>query len=163
MGEVVAAYGVHGWIKARTFTVSPAALLAHRAWWLGKDGSWREVGVVDGRRHGEAIVALLEGLHAREDAAPWRGASIAVPRSALPPIGAGEVYLADLVGLTVANRQGVTLGRVAGFIETGAHPVLRVAGEASEGRERLIPLVLAYIDAIDLASGRMVVDWPWDY
>jgi hypothetical protein len=56
-----------------------------------------------------------------------------------------------------------TLGTVAGLIDTGAHPVLRVSDGAAESAERLIPLVPAYVDAIDLAAGRVVVDWPVDY
>ena len=164
MGKVLAAYGVHGWLKARAFTASPAALLAYPGWWLGKQERWREFSVLEGRhQHGDSIVALLEGFAVREDATPWRGASIAVPRDALPPAEAGEVYLADLVGLCVVNRQNTALGRVTGLVETGAHPVLRVAGESGGTGERLIPLVPAYIDAIDLGSGRIVVDWPSDY
>jgi 16S rRNA processing protein RimM len=38
--------------------------------------------------------------------------------------------------------------------------VLRVEGEAVE---RLIPLVSAYVDAIEPAAGRIVVDWQEDY
>jgi 16S rRNA processing protein RimM len=163
MGEVLAAYGVQGWLKARTFTASRSGLLAYRSWWLKGSGDWREFAVREARPHGDAIVARLEGFGVREDVAPWRGAKVGVPRTALPPLEAGEVYLADLVGLTVVNRQEATLGRVVGLIETGAHPVLRVSGGAIESSERLIPLVPAYVDAIDLRSRRIVVDWPVGY
>jgi 16S rRNA processing protein RimM len=162
MGEVLAAYGVRGWLKVRPFTASPAALLAYRTWWLKKDGAWREFAVAEARRHGDAVAGCLEGFATREDALPWRGAQVAVPRSALPAPEAGEVYLADLVGLAVVNRQGARLGRVAGHLETGVHPVLRVVEEGSPGGERLIPLVPAYVDAIDLADGQVRVDWPSD-
>jgi 16S rRNA processing protein RimM len=163
MGEVLAAFGVQGWLKARTFTASPSGLCAYRRWWLeGREG-WREFAVLDARPHGDVLVARLEGLGVREDVAPWRGATIAVPRAALPALSVGEVYLADLIGLTVVNRQDTTLGAVAGLIETGAHPVLRVSSDAKQPSERLIPLVPAYVDAIELATGRIVVDWPVDY
>ena len=163
MGEVVAAYGVRGWLKARVFTALPSGLLAYRSWWLEQGDGWREVAVLEGRPHGEGVVAHLEGFGVREDVIRWRGARIAVPRPALPPLTPGEVYLADLIGLTVVNREDTTLGTVAGFIETGAHPVLRVRREGKDPAERLIPLVPAYVDAIDLASDRVVVDWPIDY
>jgi len=164
MGRVLAPYGLRGWLKARTFTASPAGLLAYPAWWLGKDGvAWREFTVLEAREHSDTVVAHLDGLSVREQVVPWRGASIAVPRAALPALGAGEVYLAELVGLTVVNRMGATLGRATGVLDTGAHPVLRVAREAGEAGERLIPLVPAYVDAIDLAHARIVVDWPLDY
>jgi 16S rRNA processing protein RimM len=165
MGRVIGPYGVQGWIKARTFTAVPNGLLAYRAWWLAtSDDRWREFTVLEARVHADAMVARLEGLNRREEAAPWRGASIGVPRVSLPALAAGEVYWADLVGLSVINRSGVALGRVGSVMETGAHPVLRVtAGGRGDDGERLIPLAPAYVDAIDVAGGRIVVDWQPDY
>jgi 16S rRNA processing protein RimM len=165
MGRVIGPYGVQGWIKARTFTAAPNGLLAYRAWWLAtSDDLWREFTVLEARVHADAMVARLEGLNRREEAAPWRGASIGVPRVSLPALAAGEVYWADLVGLSVINRSGVALGRVGSVMETGAHPVLRVtAGGRGDDGERLIPLAPAYVDAIDVAGGRIVVDWQPDY
>ena len=56
------------------------------------------------------------------------------------------------------------LGRVGSVRETVAHPVLRVAAEwRGEEGEWLIPLVPAYVDAIDIAGDRIVVDWQPDY
>ena len=87
-----------------------------------------------------------------------------MPRAGLPVLAEGEVYLTHLVGLTVLDRAGATLGRVSGLLETGAHPVLRVApADESAVGERLIPLVPAYVDAIDLAGARIVVNWQLDF
>jgi 16S rRNA processing protein RimM len=83
-----------------------------------------------------------------------------VPRKLLPKTAPDEHYWSDLVGLNVVNRAGRTLGRVVGLLDTGAHPVLRVE---SDGAERLIPMVPAYVDAIEPAAGRIVVDWQEDY
>ena len=161
MGEVLAAYGVRGWIKIRPFTASPDGLVPHRTWWLRKGAAWQAFPVAEVRRHGDAVAARLEGFATREDAAPWRGAEVAVPRSALPVAETGQVYLADLEGLAVVNRRGAALGHVAGCVETGVHPVLRVV-EAKRRGELLIPFVPAYVDAVDLADGRIRVDWPED-
>lgn len=162
MGEVLSAYGVRGWIKIRPFTASPDGLAPYRTWWLRKDAAWRAFAVAEMRRHGDAVVARLEGFTTREDAAPWRGTEVAVPRSALPAAEAGQVYLADLEGVAVINRRGAVLGHVVGHVETGVHPVLRVVDEAKPRRELLIPFVPAYVDAVDLADGQMRVDWPED-
>ena len=166
MGEVLAAYGVQGWLKARIFTASPSGLVGYPKWWLARraaSGGWREFAVREARVHGDALVARLEGFETREDVAPWRGASIAVPRSALPPLQSGEIYLADLIGIEVVNRPKAILGTVVGLIDTGVHPVLRVVDGGRQTAERLIPLVAVYVDAIDLASRRMIVDWPADF
>ena len=165
MGRVLASYGVQGWIKARAFTAAADGLLAYKTWWLtAMDGRQRCFRVREARVHAGALLACLEGLSAREEAASWRGATIGVPREALPALGAGEFYLNDLVGLDVVDRRGERLGCVVGVLETGAHPVLRVrAGANKDGVERLIPIVPAYVEAIDLAAGRIDVDWDADY
>jgi 16S rRNA processing protein RimM len=165
MGRVTAPYGVQGWIKVRAYTALPDGLIAYRAWWLAtKDEQWREFAVLEARVHAAALVARLEGLNQREDAAQWRGAAIGVPKAQLPALAAGEVYWADLVGLAVINRSGAMLGRVAAVLETAAHPVLRVTPEGDAARgERLIPLVPAYVDALDVAGARIVVDWQPEY
>lgn len=164
MGRVLAPYGVKGWIKARPFTASPAALLKYERWWLAaRDGrdAWSEFKVLSARRHGSSLLAELAGVGVREAAVPWRGALIGVPRAVLPQRPEGELYWVDLIGLTVVNRAGEVLGRVSGVLDTGVHPVLRVAG--TDSAERLIPLVPAYVDAIEQGAARIVVDWQVDY
>ena len=162
MGRLLAPFGVNGWCRLRPYTAAPDALLDYPRWWLAPaaDAVWREYRVLEGRRHGAAIVAALDGVGTRDEAQALRGWLAGVPRDALPEAGKDEWYWADLVGLAVVNRAGTMLGRVIGLIETGAHPVLRVAAEAGE---RLIPLVAAYVDAIEPAAGRIVVDWLEDY
>jgi len=164
LGRISAPYGVAGWVKVRAYTALPDGLLGYPVWWLApSDGQWREFSVIEARLQGNAIVARLEGVERREDAALWRGADVGVPRARLPSLDASEVYWADLVGLVVINRSGVTLGRVTGVLETAAHPVLRVADAGNRSGERLIPLVPAYVDSLDVAGARIVVDWQPDY
>ena len=164
MARVLGPYGIQGWIKARPYTASIATLVEYPRWWLApaRDAdAWQEFAVKDARQHGDTLVAALDGIADREAALAWRGAWVAVPRSALPAPGAGEFYWSDLVGLVVVNRAEETLGRVSRVLETGAHPVLHVEGE--DGAERLIPVVAAYVDAIEPAAGRIRVDWPADF
>jgi 16S rRNA processing protein RimM len=163
MGRVLAPYGIKGWIKARSFAVEHDALLDHRSWWLaakGRGSEWQEFQVVSARVHSDVLLAELEGLTTREAVLPWRGADVGIPRSALPRAKTGEVYWSDLVGMEVVNRTGEALGKVAGLVDTGVHPVLQVAGD---DRERLIPLVPAYLDTVDQDARQIVVDWQLDY
>ena len=164
MGRIVAPYGVKGWLKVVPSTAEHETLLAHKEWWLrprGESSPWRRCTLEEGRAHGSTLVARVSGLEDREAAALYSGGDVGVARSALPAVGEGEVYWADLVGFAVVNRQGEALGTVAAVQEFGAHPVLRV--EHGEGNARLIPFVEAYVDAVDVAAGRIDVDWQKDY
>jgi 16S rRNA processing protein RimM len=164
MGRVLAPYGVHGWLKVRPLSAAPDALLDHRRWWLqrGVDAAWEARTAVEARVHSGTVVACVDGIASREAAMAWRGALIGVPRSELPAAAEGEVYLADLVGLDVVNREGQALGVVVAVDDFGAHPVLRVRADGG-GRERLIPFVAAHVDEVDLASKRIGVDWGGDF
>jgi len=90
-----------------------------------------------------------------------------VSRASFPSADADEYYWVDLIGLTVVNLQGETLGTVSGLLDTGPHSVLRIApelGEANdEADERLVPFVAAYVTDVNLAERRITVDWGLDY
>jgi 16S rRNA processing protein RimM len=164
MGRIAAPYGVRGAIKVQPLSTDPAALLDHRQWWLrtrAEPSQWQPRAVQLARMHGAALVAQVEGIDTREAAAALRGAEVGIPRADLPELPRDEYYQDDLVGMRVENREGVALGRVAGFAECGAHPLLQVADEA--GVERLIPWVGQYVIEVDVDAGRIAVDWPADY
>ena len=163
MARVIAAYGVHGWIKLRPFTENTGALLDYRPWWLRLGGeSWREVLPLEGREHAGSMVAKLAAIDDREAAQRLAGAEIGVPRAALPVLAEDALYCSDLVGLAVVNREGVELGEVVAVEDYGAHPVLKVVG-ATGGEARLIPWVAAHVDAIDMPARRITVDWQPEY
>ena len=121
-------------------------------------GQWRTFELREHRRHHGAYIARFDGIEDRNDAESLVRADIAIPREQLPAADEGEYYWRDLIGLTVLDGEDRHLGQVRGLYETGAHDVLRVA--TGDG-ELLIPFVTGvYIMDVDLAAGRMRVDWP---
>ena len=104
----------------------------------------------------------MAGIVNREAAIALKGADIGVPRATLPAADENEIYYSDLVGLAVINRQGVCLGKVSKVQDFGARPVLSVTDEAT-AVERMIPFVAVYVDGVDVAAGRVDVDWQLDY
>lgn len=160
MGEVIGVHGVRGAVTIRSHTRPPDNLLAYSGWTLSSaDGTSRQVTAVQGGWVGKRLVVQLEvdgrAMDDRDEAAGLIGATIQVPRSAMPDDDTGY-YWADLVGLAVQTTDDVPLGTVHSLMETGAHDVLVVRGE----RERLIPFVQPEIvKAVDLDNGLMTVDW----
>lgn len=159
VGEIAGVYGVRGWLRIRSFTDPPENILNYRPWQIEDSEGWTERAVVEGRRHGRGLIARFEGIGDRDSAALLVGRTLAVSRSQLPESG-DDYYWADLEGLEVVNLEGMALGKVDYLIETGANDVLVVRGE----RERLIPyLPDRVIKHVDLAAGRMTVDWDADF
>ena len=87
--------------------------------------------------------------------------SLLVDRNDLPQLQEGDYYDEDLVGLTVRNLQDEVLGEVVGVTDNGAQDLLAV--RATEGDVFYIPMVEAYIEAIDFDQSSVIVDWSLDW
>ena len=162
VGRINGLYGVRGWVKVYSETQPRENILSYRQWLLGEPGQWREVKLEDGRSQGKGVVAKLQGVDDRDQAASLHGQQIAIRREQLAPAREGEYYWADLIGLVVRNPDGVVFGHVDHLLETGANDVLVVIDEA--GAERLIPFVQGqFVLEIDLAERRMLVDWDPEF
>ena len=63
-----------------------------------------------------------------------------------------------MIGCQVWSDAGAYLGRVTGWIETGAHDVFVVQGEG--GDEQLLPAAQDLLQEVDPAAGRIVLSVP---
>jgi len=179
VGRILDAWGVKGWIKVQAYSSDAQALFSSRRWFLQPSLENtpvvakakplpRLLKILAIRDHGEGIVASVDGVTDRNGAESLRGARLFVSRSAFPSANPDEYYWVDLIGLSVVNRQGETLGEVIGLIDTGPHSVLRIAPPGLEqplkpDQERLVPFVSQYIDDVDLEQRLITADWGLDY
>ena len=160
VGRVSGVYGVKGWVRVFSETDPRAAIAEFPRLWMHYGGEWCLVPVEAGRAHGAGVVVKFSDVEDREAAYGLMGAELAIERDWLPPTEEGEYYWADLLGMAVVNRDGTELGRIAGFMETGANDVLVVRGD----RERLIPWVRGrYVLEVDPEARCVQVDWDPDF
>ena len=161
MGRIVAPYGLKGWVRIEPYSAVADSLSAHPSWWVGRDGDWRELKVAQSAlQHGASLVARFEGCAERDAALALKGSEIALKREALPQNANNEFYWVDLVGLKVVNVKDEELGVVAELFDNGAHPVMRVAAGETE---RLLPFVEQVVRQVDMAEGRIRVEWELDW
>jgi 16S rRNA processing protein RimM len=171
VGRVIDAWGVKGWIKILPYSASPEALFSCRSWFMlpSERGEPLFTGamllkVAQAKEHGDSVVALVHDMTDRNQAESLRGCRIFVPRASFPTLGQDEYYWVDLIGLEVFNREGLALGLVHDLLSTGPQTVL-VLQHTLDGQttERMIPFVSAFIDQVDMAQRRILVDWQPDY
>jgi len=113
------------------------------------------------KRHGKGMVAKLETIDSRDDAAALVNSDIQIDAGQLPELEEGEVYWRDLIGLTVIGRDDQVLGQVKSLFETGANDVIVVATGKDD---MLIPYVPDEIVLeIDFEQGQLKVAWDQDY
>ena len=175
VGRIMGAWGIKGGLKVKAFSADPQALFSSKRWFI-------QAGVVDelkpraalkaaagsvlritlAREQGDHVVATAQGLDDRNAAEALTGWRIFIARTSFPTPDDDEFYWVDLIGLHVFDRRGLALGDVVGLIETGPHCVLRLSSTDSEGQQRLIPFVSAYVDRVDLPGRTITVDWAFD-
>lgn len=151
---MIAAHGVSGEVKVKSFTADPMA--------LGRYGrlaseSGREFGIDTIRPHraGELILRL-SGVDTRNAAEQLKGCRLYIPRTALPEPAPREYYHADLIGLRADNSLGSEIGRVSAVLNYGAGDILEIT--RSDGETELIPFSDAHVPVVDFAAGRVVID-----
>ena len=180
VGRILDAWGVKGWLKVLPHSTDPEALFAAKSWFLQvPDAKFRPgfnafsgtvcISIDEAKTHSDSVVAKVSGFDDRTAAEALRGARIFLPRSSFPAAAKDEYYWVDLIGLHVANREGVALGSVRDLMATGPHSVLCVEYTATQEDgssatlERMIPFVSVYVDAVDTAAKLITVDWQPDY
>lgn len=160
VGFISGVFGIKGWLKIASYTEPKDNILTYKPWLLKKDGEEKTINAVGGQLQGKGLIVRIEGVNDRDQAQQFMGWDVYINHDQLPALEQGEFYWADLVGLKVINTDGVDFGVVASLLETGANDILIVAGE----RERAIPFLQEQtIKSIDLAAGKIIVDWDADF
>jgi 16S rRNA processing protein RimM len=158
VARIGAAHGVRGDVKLWSFTADPLAVADYGPFET-EDGR-RTFEIERLRPQGEFLVAHLKGVPDRNVAETLRNTDLYVPRDRLPDIDeSDEFYFADLVGLTVCDKTGATIGEIVGVHNFGAGDLieLKLTGE----RETLLlPFSDANVPTVDIAAGKVTVELP---
>jgi 16S rRNA processing protein RimM len=156
LGVVVAAHGIKGEVKVKTFTESPERLSAYGPL-TTEAGRALEIAALRPNKADEAVVRF-EGVSDRNAAERLKGQSLFVPRSALPETDEREFYLTDLIGLRADDTAGNALGTVKAVHNFGAGDMLEI--EFSDGKTDFVAFTDANVPTVDLAGGRVEIIPP---
>lgn len=160
VGKLAGVYGTKGWLKVISYTEPLENILSYKPWFIQQNNQWREMKLMQGKRHGKGLIIQLAGFETPESARVLVGAEIAISRQQLPALAEGEYYWTDLEGMTVINQANITLGKVIQVLATGANDVLIVQGE----KRHLIPfLTLQTVVSVDLEKQIINVEWDADF
>ena len=108
--------------------------------------------------HKNRLIFKFDGIDTIEQAERLAGWQVQIPAGERPQTPPGRYYVTDLVGCRVLDaRSGRLLGEVEGWMETGAVPLLQVAGA---GGEILVPFAASICVEIDPAERVIRVELP---
>ena len=126
VGLVRKAQGVRGEVLIEPLTDSPDVIFAPGNRVFGGDSKGELTGGADNtptltvdalRFHKGGLLVRFRELGDRNGAELWRGRYLIVPFAELPAPKEDEVYLHDLIGMTVENEAGARIGDVTTFYE----------------------------------------------
>lgn len=131
LAAIAGAHGVRGEVRLKLFGEGADALRAFSAF----DAGGRRLTLKTIRPANQTAVAAFAEITTREAAEALRGTVLTVPRSALPPLGDGEYYHHDLIGLPAVSTNGDALGHVVAVENFGAGDILEIERPAEAGRK----------------------------
>ena len=139
LAVVVGAHGVTGEVRLKVFTDD---LKRYKRF---NDGALKLKSLRDGNN---GAIARFAEVADRNAAEALRGTEITVPRADLPPLGEGEYYHADLLGLAVVSTDGAEIGRVVAIDNFGAGDVIEIERPSDNGKPGARFMVPMRADAV---------------
>ncbi|MBC9032083.1 16S rRNA processing protein RimM [Sphingomonas sp. JC676] len=129
LAAIIGAHGIAGEVRLKVFAED---LASHKSF---NGGALTLKSVRPGSN---GAIARFAEIADRSAAEALRGTALAVPRSALPPLGEGEYYHVDLLGLPAVSESGEPLGAVIAIDNYGAGDVLEI--ERPDGKRFMVPM-----------------------
>ncbi len=129
LAVVIGAHGVTGEVRLKVFAED---LTPHRAFNGGA------LTLKSLRPGSNGAIARFAEIADRNAAEALRGTELTVPRSALPPLGEGEYYHVDLIGLPAVSTSGESLGTVVAVDNFGAGDVIEI--ERPSSKRFMVPM-----------------------
>ncbi len=103
----------------------------------------------------KGLIVQFEELDDRDSAELWRGRYLLAPFAELPPLQEDQVYLHDLIGMSVVRVNGERIGVVTTFYELPQGIMLDVK---TVGGSVIIPYRPEIIARTDIAERNIVID-----
>jgi 16S rRNA processing protein RimM len=110
------------------------------------------------RQHSGGMLVRLQGLDTADSAGVMRKRDVYVRGANRPALPKGQYYHHELLGSTVLDRQGTSLGYLSEILETGANDVFVV--RMADERELLLPVIDTVVEQIDPAQKTIRVFVP---
>ena len=163
VGKLGSTYGIRGWLRIYSSTEQAESILDYQPWFLKIKGEWQPTELENWRHHNHEIIVKLKGVDDREAAQTLANVEIGVDLSVFPELEEGDYYWHDLIGCSVVNLEGYTMGTVTEMMETGSNDVLMVRANTKDAfgkQERLIPFLYEQVvKRVDLTTKTIEVDW----
>lgn len=155
VGILRRSHGIRGDILLNLLTDFPERLKPGTKIYVGEKK--QPLKITRRRPHNDGVLLGFEGITTSEQTARYRAETAYVLAEDRPALPEGEYYHHQILGLTVVDEAGATLGVLTEIIETGANDVYVVQNDAIPVREILIPAIKEVLLEVNLEAKTMRV------
>lgn len=154
VAAISGAFGIRGELTLKCFTATPKGAVSYGP--LVDERGKTVLTVTASRVVKDGLVVKAKEVTVREQAQAMKSTKLYVPRSALPQTDEDEYYFSDLVGLSVRDLSGETIGAIAAVQNFGSEDMIEVRPE--DGKSYYVPFTLAEVPRVAVNEGFVVID-----
>lgn len=155
IGKIVAAHGIRGEVKVKSYTKIPSDLDKYGLVSNKNADKTFKIKVVGPSK--EVLRVKIDGVTDRNVAETLIGTEFYINRNILPKLGEEEFYQTDLIGLKVYLKSlDNEIGSIAGFSNFGAGEILEIKISGKKETE-MLPFTKQYVPTINLEEGYIIV------
>ncbi len=160
VGQVLAAHGVKGEVKVRSFSDFAERFAAGNQCLVAKAPF--TLTITASRPFHNGLLVRFDEVQDRTTAESLRGLALEIPESHMGVLAPHSYWQHDIIGASVETETGQNLGRVSQILSTGANDVFEVVPVPSLGLGGpfLLPAIAGVILQVNTHMGRLVVRLP---
>lgn len=147
-GQIVSTHGIHGEVRVVPWADSPDFLCQFSTLYV--DGGALEV--ASSRVHKGSVIVRFQDVDTVDAAMVLKGKTVRLRRADVK-LPEGSFFIADIIGLTVVDQDGLKLGTLKEVLSPSQQQVYVVEGE----REIMIPAVPEFILETNIEAGYVKV------
>ena len=155
IGVITTTHGLKGEVKVFPTTEDPSRFDELKTCYLKDKDGYKPLTINSVRYFKNLVIVGFKEYTDIEQVMPLRTRELYVDREHAIPLEEGEYYVADIMGCDVLDEEGVKIGILEDYLETGAQDVYRI--RRNNGKELLIPAVGEFIRKVDPEGKKMVV------
>ncbi|WP_179395560.1 ribosome maturation factor RimM [Lacticaseibacillus absianus] len=158
VGKIVNTHGIKGELKIVPITDFPEQRFAKGSKLVIEAAPNVDVEVAHVRQQKGLYLLSLKGYDDINLVLPFKGHLLSVRETDLQALDDGEYYYHDIIGLTVIDQTGATLGQVTEILAPGPNDVWVIPRPGQP--DILLPFLNSVVQRIDLATKTAYVDVP---
>lgn len=157
LAAIAGAHGIKGEVRLKLFAESLDSLAKHKVFAAERGGTVQTLTLQSMRPDKAGAIARFAEIADRTAAEALRGMTLGVSRDALPALGDGEFYHADLIGRAVVSTEGADVGKVVAVENFGAGDILEIV--KPDGKTFMVPFnpnAVPEVGAVIMLDARFV-------